>query len=129
MKANTFTAPCTNCGTSMSLKGGDWGVWLPDLDHSAEHVQRELAHLRELVVRNSVICHGCHLTENGIDEEDAHLYAAEDDDAARQERAMQAGMAGGCAAYNDAMGSPLGGQTYCSHCLKDFGSGHHCCDC
>ena len=53
----------------------------------------------------------------------------EDDDAARQERAMLAGMAGGCAAYNDAMGSPLGGQSYCSHCLKDFGSGHHCCDC
>ena len=20
-------------------------------------------------------------------------------------------------------------QYYCNHCLKDFGSGHHCCDC
>ena len=42
---------------------------------------------------------------------------------------MLAGMAGGCAAYNEAIGSPLGKQGYCTGCLKDYGSGHHCCDC
>ncbi len=45
------------------------------------------------------------------------------------EEAMQEGMAHGIEAYNEAIGSPLGGQTYCPHCLKDYGSGHHSCDC
>ena len=45
------------------------------------------------------------------------------------EEAQQAGMVGGCSAYNAAIGSPLGRQTYCPHCLKDYGSGHHACDC
>ena len=67
---NTFTALCTNaakqkthprCQQSLTLKGSDWGVWLTDLNHPAEHVQRELAHLRALVVLNSVICHDCWL--------------------------------------------------------------------
>ena len=80
---NTFTALCTNaakqkthprCQQSLTLKGRDWGVWLPDLNHPAEHVQRELAHLRALVVLNSVICHDCWLAENGADEEDAPAY-------------------------------------------------------
>ena len=33
-----------------------------------------------------------------------------------QERAMQAGMMGGCDAYNDAIGSPLGGYEDCGRC-------------
>ncbi len=41
----------------------------------------------------------------------------------------QEGMSHGVAAYNEAIGSPLGGQPYCAHCLKDHGNGHHCCDC
>ena len=45
------------------------------------------------------------------------------------EEATQEGMAHGIEAYNEAIGSPLGGQTYCPHCLKDYGSGHHSCDC
>ena len=45
------------------------------------------------------------------------------------EEARLAGMAGGCAAKNEAMGNALGGRAHCPDCLKDYGSGHHCCNC
>jgi len=66
---------------------------------------------------------------------DRKLMAAADQQEAQAvmpevtEEARLAGMAGGCAAYNEAIGSPLGKQGYCTGCLKDYGSGHHCCDC
>ena len=83
MKPNTFTALCANsrkrkyypfCKQTLTLKGGDWGVWLTDLNHPDEHVVRELAYLREVVAKNEVICHHCWLWENGNDEEDFDLY-------------------------------------------------------
>mgnify|MGYP001989458691 CR=1 FL=1 len=40
-----------------------------------------------------------------------------------------AAMEHGTTGRNDAAGSPLGQAGYCPHCLKDYGSGHHCCDC
>jgi len=45
------------------------------------------------------------------------------------EEAMMAGMAGGCAAYNEAIGSPLTGPADCSYCLKPKVLGHHGCYC
>ena len=66
---------------------------------------------------------------------DRKLMAAADQQEAQAvmpevtEEARLAGMAGGCAAKNEAMGNALGGRAYCPDCLKDYGSGHHCCDC
>jgi len=45
------------------------------------------------------------------------------------EEAMMAGMAGGCAAYNEAIGSPLTGPADCSYCLRPRVAGHHGCMC
>lgn len=43
--------------------------------------------------------------------------------------AMMEGMAHGIDAYNEAIGSPLGGGAYCDDCGLERGAGHHCCRC
>jgi hypothetical protein len=46
-----------------------------------------------------------------------------------REEAIMAGMAGGCEAYNEAIGSALTGPADCPSCLRPKGAGHHCCMC
>ena len=47
----------------------------------------------------------------------------------QKEQEQLAAMEHGITGRNDAAGSSLGQAGYCPHCLKDYGSGHHCCDC
>ena len=94
------------------------GPWSPEKQTHVEAIADAIAHLDRVSRALDAANYGAL----------ARMQAA-DAVAEKKEQEQLAAMEHGTTGRNDAAGSPLGQAGYCPHCLKDYGSGHHCCDC